>query len=255
MQQLPAYEFAKHYQKSLTITNKEMAKVASEIKKWGLTTFVQDNLKYPPKGPIKAPSGWNSSVYDVWGTLLSYWNGAHCSSVYDVTATCPSEIDPLGYALDAAAPSATNFLNNITGFKEAIGADPNRTFLLCTSDNWVDLGETLPQASIMPSVIERSERVIIGGGNRDVLLITNGTRLAIQNMTWSGHQGFQTKPKGVLNTRAGQRGTYHSERGLTFIEYFYAGHMVPQDDRPAGFKTTKYLIGQIKKLSNAYNTK
>lgn len=87
-----------------------------------------------------------------------------------------------------------------------------------------------------------------------MLLITNGSRLAIQNMTWSGQQGFQSKPKGVLNTRAGQRGTYHHERGLTFIEYFYAGHMVPQDDRAAGFKTTKYLVGQIKKLSNMRNT-
>lgn len=254
MEQLPAFEYAKHYQKTLTITDAELAKVERKIKKWGLNTFVEDHLKYPPKGPIKAPSGWNSSVYDVWGNLLSFWNGAHCSSVYDITAKCPSPLDPLGYPLDAASPSATNIFNNITGFKAAIGADPNRTWVECTSDNWVDIGEALPQASVMPSVIENSERVIIGGGDRDVLLLTNGSKLAIQNMTWSGHQGFQVKPSGVLRTAAGQRGTYHNERGLTFIEYFYAGHMVPQDDPAAGFKTTKYLLGQIKKLSNPSNT-
>lgn len=71
-----------------------------------------------------------------------------------------------------------------------------------------------------------------------MVLIANGTLLGIQNMTWGGAQGFQTKPSdkffvpyhedfaaGTL-AGAGFFGTTHTERGLTWVEVEMAGHMV-----------------------------
>ena len=46
----------------------------------------------------------------------------------------------------------------------------------------------------LPGVIEKTNNVVIGGGWLDYLLLTNGTLVTIQNMTWNGKQGFQEKP-------------------------------------------------------------
>ena len=90
--------------------------------------------------------------------------------------------------------------------------------------------------SILPSVIERLERTVIGHGALDMILIAQGTLLMIQNMTWGGKQGFQEEPKeeffvpyhaeAGLGTLAGSGvfGTTHTERGLTWVEMGLTGH-------------------------------
>ena len=69
-----------------------------------------------------------------------------------------------------------------------------------------------------------------------MIIMTNGTLLAIQNMTWSGKQGFQRKPLAKFYvpphqnhdpaTLAGSgiMGKTHTERGLTFVEINLSGH-------------------------------
>ena len=69
-----------------------------------------------------------------------------------------------------------------------------------------------------------------------MVLISNGTLLAIQNMTWNGDQGFQKKPNDPfyvpyhddvsLATLAGSGvlGTTHTERGLTWVSVDISGH-------------------------------
>jgi carboxypeptidase D len=105
----------------------------------------------------------------------------------------------------------------------------------------------------IPSVIERTNNVIIGHGMLDYLLIANGSLATIQNMTWNGKQGFQTAPSTTLNfyvpyhqslggiiyeidfqpipamsqsdvAGAGLLGVTHTERGLTFVTVNHAGH-------------------------------
>ena len=70
----------------------------------------------------------------------------------------------------------------------------------------------------------------------DMILLSNGTLLMIQNMTWNGAQGFQSKPTEPfyvpyhddpsLSTLAGSGvfGTTHTERGLTWVSIDLAGH-------------------------------
>jgi carboxypeptidase D len=70
-----------------------------------------------------------------------------------------------------------------------------------------------------------------------MVLISNGTLMMIQNMTWNGAQGFQTKPTEPFyvpyhdeapsqSTLAGSGvfGTTHTERGLTWVSIDLAGH-------------------------------
>lgn len=51
-----------------------------------------------------------------------------------------------------------------------------------------------PIQHVLPQVIEATSRVLVSNGDYDMIIITNGTLLAIQNMTWNGQLGFQTQP-------------------------------------------------------------
>lgn len=51
-----------------------------------------------------------------------------------------------------------------------------------------------PIQGVLPQVIEATNRVIVSNADWDGLLITNGTLLSIQNMTWNGALGFQSAP-------------------------------------------------------------
>ena len=114
----------------------------------------------------------------------------------------------------------------------------------------------------------------------DYILIANGTLLMIQNMTWNGAQGFQTKPsdeffvpyhsESSLSSLggAGVFGTTHTERGLTFVTVDLSGHskpsiplqhkgsrvlittpVVPQYAPSAAYRQLEFLLGRIDSLS------
>lgn len=50
------------------------------------------------------------------------------------------------------------------------------------------------QTDMLSRIIEYTGNVIIGSGGWDMLIPTNGTLLVLQNVTWNGKQGFQTRP-------------------------------------------------------------
>lgn len=84
--------------------------------------------------------------------------------------------------------------------QKAINAPPTN-YISC-GDNHLGIdfdGDSLPSAlGPLPHVIEMTNNVLIGAGQYDFLLLTNGTLVTIQNMTWNGAQGFQTKPSDNL---------------------------------------------------------
>jgi len=69
-----------------------------------------------------------------------------------------------------------------------------------------------------------------------MVLISNGTLLMIQNMTWDGVQGFTSKPIDLFYVpyhddpsastlaASGVFGTTHTERGLTWVSVDLTGH-------------------------------
>lgn len=85
----------------------------------------------------------------------------------------------------------------------------------------------------------------------------DGTLLAIQNMTWGGMMGFQSRPVAPLfvpfhanedfTTVAGSgiMGTTHKERGLTYIAVGAAGHFLTLDAPAVAFRSMEILLGHI----------
>jgi len=112
----------------------------------------------------------------------------------------------------------------------------------------------------------------------DFCLLSNGTLISIQNMTWNGLQGFQEAPSSTQNfyvpyhqslgyilsivndaipntppqydtAGAGYQGTWHTERGLTYSTVALAGHEIPQYTPGAGYRHLEFLLGRIANLS------
>jgi carboxypeptidase D len=102
-----------------------------------------------------------------------------------------------------------------------------------------------PIQSVLPQVIEATNRVLIANGDFDFEILTNGTLLSIQNMTWNGQLGFQTAPSTPIDIQLpdlqytavfddsglggfdgpgqGIMGKQHYERGLMWAETYQSG--------------------------------
>ena len=135
-------------------------------------------------------------------------------------------------------PEGASIYFNRSDVQAAINA-PQQIWEECSSTNVFVNGtdNSLPPAfSVLPGVIERLNRTVIANGILDYIIMSNGTLFAIQNMTWGGAQGFQSRPTGEffvpyhaeasLSTLAGAGvfGTTHTERGLTWVEVSLSGH-------------------------------
>ena len=92
------------------------------------------------------------------------------------------------------------------------------------------------QDGVLQHVIEFTNNTIIMNGMQDYILPTNGTLLAVQNMTWNGLQGLQTPPSedffvpyhvdynlGAVSG-AGVAGSWVTDRGFTFAKVTLSGH-------------------------------
>jgi carboxypeptidase D len=117
-----------------------------------------------------------------------------------------------------------------------------------------------PIQHVLPQVIEATNRVIVSNADWDGLLLTNGTLLSVQNMTWNGKLGFQEAPSSPFIVKEkdilygiggpqGQIGTYHYERGLMWIATEQSGHMQPQYQPRATLLHIQWLLGKIDDFS------
>jgi len=118
------------------------------------------------------------------------------------------------------------------------------------------------QDGVLQRVIEYTNNTIIGSGNLDMLLNTNGTLLALQNVTWNGLQGLQEYPgtpfyvpyhpeyNGGSLAGAGNLGFWGSERGLTFYQVQLAGHELPGYAPGAAYRALEVLLGRVDSLGD-----
>ncbi|KAK7721836.1 hypothetical protein SLS64_000987 [Diaporthe eres] len=236
----------------------------------GYADFRNEFLSFPPPsllpGPDDLPGNNNDSCQALYGDIFDAVSAVNpCFDIYAVQTTCPLLWDVLGFPGSFGyLPEGASLYFNRTDVQTAINA-PKIEWEECASgDVFVGGGDSsLPSSiTVLPGVIERTQNVIIGHGALDMVLIANGTLLAIQNMTWGGAQGFQTAPKDPfyvpyhdevsLSTisASGVMGTTHTERGLTYVGIDLSGHMVPQYQPTAAYRQLEVLLGRVSSLSS-----
>jgi carboxypeptidase D len=217
-------------------------------KSCGYAEYFSKYLTYPPPpGPFPVlpdPSIYNDTRCDVFDIVFAaeLWVNP-CFNIYHITDVCPFPYNSLGAVNegDYVPPGFVSYFNR-SDVQKAINAPIGTNWQQCTdlnvfaneperSTNYSKSDTSLgpAQNGILQHVIEKTNNVIIGSGDLDMLLSTNGTLLAIQNMTWNGGQGlseYPSKPfyvpyhpeynRGAL-AGAGLLGSWGSERGLVSL--------------------------------------
>lgn len=217
----------------------------ARAKENGLYNYVEENLVYPPPAHgLTVP--YSNTSYTPADDLYDAAAEANINfNIYNVNQSRLTR-DPLGFPPADSEPSTTNIVNDIPGFKALIHAPENTQWIECTDTSTFPNGDRSrpPDASVMPAVIARNLRTTIAHGTLDAILLANGSALAIQNMTWGGKRGFQTRPNGSLVDPAtgATTGSWHTERGLTFAQVFHSGHMIPQDNPPAALALINHTV-------------
>lgn len=251
-----------------------MTDINSRAEKCGWIPWIEGALTFPPAGAIPTPPNASAPGCDVWGDIVSAAILVNpCFNVYHLTDFCPFLWDVMGFPSLGWGPN--NYFNR-TDVQKAINAPPTN-YTIC-GDPTLGLDSSPPSGGpggVLPQVIERTNNVIIGHGMLDFLLFANGSLATIQNMTWNGAQGFQTRPSadffvpyspglaevlyetenqpipatsvGIVSG-GGVSGTTHTERGLTFVTVDLSGHEIPQYVPSAAFRQLEFLLGRIESL-------
>eukprot|EP01018_Ginkgo_biloba_P017191 Gb_07103 [translate_table: standard] len=99
----------------------------------------------------------------------------------------------------------------------------------------------------IPTLIEDSIKLLVYGGEYDLICKLIGNSRWVNSMEWSGHQNFtkaHTKPFLVDD---GEVGLISSCRPLSFLKVHDAGHMVPMDKRKDALETTCQEVAKREK--------
>ncbi|KAI0156916.1 alpha/beta-hydrolase [Xylariaceae sp. FL1272] len=242
-------------------------------KSCGYTSWLDNALTFPPKGKIDAPGCETDDPWEIINSAATWVNP--CFNVYHVTDSCPYLWDELGFSFGLGP---NNYFNR-SDVQAALNLKRPVSYAACGDDTLGPIGLSEPSSwSILPSVIERTNNVIVAHGNLDFLIISNGTLAALNNMTFNGAQGFQKAPSdkffvpygdsllkafellinvdtvpfppvGLLGG-GGLFGVTHTERGLTWVTVDLAGHQIPQYVPGAGYRQLEFLLGRIDSLSD-----
>lgn len=236
----------------------------------GYADFRDKYLSYPPPGVMPGPNDLpGKGNLTCTGLYDKVYNGITaknpCFDIYQVATTCPVLWDVLGFPGSFEyLPEGASVYFNRSDVQAAINA-PSVEWSSCSDVNVFPHGDgSAPSATtVLGSVVDRTQNVVVGHGLLDMVLIAEGTLLAIQNMTWGGKQGFQREPAADFvvprhadysdSTLAAQgvMGTTHTERGLTWVTIELSGHMVPQYQPSASFRQLEFLLGRVNSLSSS----
>lgn len=196
-----------------------------------------------------------------------------CFNIYHISDTCPHPWSVLGIVNpgDYNPPGYTVYFNR-TDVQKAINAPVGTNWAQCTPTNVFggpkdnqSLSDTSKGPAVdgtLQRVIEYTNNTIIGSGNLDFLLPTNGTLFAMQNVTWNGLQGFQEFPgkgmyvpyhpeyNGGRLSESGTVGLWGAERGVTFYQVQLAGHELPGYAAGSGYRMVEVLLGRVSDFSS-----
>ncbi len=277
-------------QNILNLNSTFVATLESLDKSCGYAALRDTYFTFPPPGnqPAKFFNYTSEADCDVFSMIDNAALTVNpCFDIYEINQQCPLLWDVLSFPTQLVyTPEGANTYFNRSDVKAAIHAPQSVSWAECSnvgvfvggdkSGNYhtggpESAGDLSPDPiqTVLPKVIEATKRVLVSNGDFDMIIITNGTLLAIQNMTWGGQLGFQTQPatpiditlpdlqySGVfadngidgLDGPQGIMGIQHYERGLMWAESFLAGHMQPEFQPRVTYRHLQWVLGMIDTL-------
>ncbi|OAP63694.1 hypothetical protein AYL99_02921 [Fonsecaea erecta] len=273
--EVPAATHMNNYANVFGLNDSFVSAVTKRAEQCGYIEYMENALTFPPKGKFHEPVNSSNPDCLIWEDIVFaelYVNP--CFNFYHLTDFCPFLNDELGFPSLGNGPN--NYFNR-SDVQAAIHAPPT-DYVICGDDSLFPKGDQSPPSSFsaLPHVIEHTNNVIVGSGLLDFLLLTNGTLMTLNNMTWNGAQGFSKAPSDkffvpynpsigfviqeTLNqpipatpvglvAGGGYMGTTHTERGLTWVTVDMAGHEIPQYVPGAAYRQLEFLLGRVKSLT------
>lgn len=279
-EQLVAYPFIEENNNMIGLNKSYLAQLKSLDEECGYAAYRKQYLTFPASGIQPPTPEWNETcaLNDVASNAA--FNVNPCFNSYEINTQCPIPSDPLGFPTNLAYsyPALTPLYFDRKDVKIAMHAPLDVDWEECSGPVFVASGgpegegdlSADPIQSVLPKVIEATNRVVVSNADLDMVIITSGTLLSIQNMTWGGKLGFQEEPsKDIVITlpdlqyRAtfvengypagvedpqGVMGVQHFERGLLWAETFLSGHMQPQFQPRSSYRHLQWLLGHIEEL-------
>ena len=281
-QETPTVPFIKQNANMFNFNQSFMAQLEGLHKSCGYEDFVDEYLVFPAAG-IQPPKSFNYTTQSSCDVLdlavTAVFDINPCFNIYEVNNMCPIPWDTMGFptTLRYTPAGATNYFDR-SDVKEAIHA-PNINWTQCSINPVFVGGSAGPEGEgdisanpiehVLPQVIEATNRVLIGNGDFDMIIMTNGTLLSIQNMTWNGKLGFESMPNKPINISIpdlvyadmftysnltgfdgpqGIMGIQHYERGLMWVETFQSGHMQPEYQPRVAYRHLEWLLGRTEEI-------
>ena len=206
MTNIPIVPYIKAYSDIFRFNETFMASIQETADLCGYTNYFQKYMTYPPQGKLPQLRPPNNPFEELrcrqlWSTIKRAASVQNpCFNQYHIITTCPLLWDVLGFPGSFEyLPEGAQVYFDRPDVKWALNAPIERKWKECNDvPLYYSDRSTATSWSILPRVIERSERTVLAHGSLDFILLANGTLLSIQNMTWHGQQGFQRPPKDDL---------------------------------------------------------
>ena len=180
-EQIPAAAYATANNNLFALNRTFLASITERAEQCGYTSYLKKYLTFPPFGPQPPSLRSTSPECNVWGGIfraVSFVNP--CFNIYQIATTCPLLWDVLGFpgSFDYVPRGAKVYFNR-ADVQHAINA-PMEPWYECTPHPVFvkrrDRSEA-PSLGVLPRVIDKSKRTIIGHGALDYILIADGTLL------------------------------------------------------------------------------
>ncbi|KAI0002905.1 alpha/beta-hydrolase [Russula compacta] len=247
--QIPAVDFVHKYEHVFAFNQTFLAHLDSVAAACNYSGYMKKHVRYPPRGrlPLPGQSTEADPGCDVWNEIFEAallvnpaFNIYH---IFDTTIPW----DVLGFPGSFLQTQVEPLYFNRMDVKEAIHAPVHVDWTLCSNNDVFPQGDASlpPVFTVLPNVIEKSKRSVIAHGLADFVLIPEGTRIVLQNMTCKCYlQGFQSPivhDSFIVDGVA--LGSLHTERKLTYVEVVLSGHELPGYSPEASFQVMQYLMG------------
>jgi carboxypeptidase D len=277
-QEVVILPYVEYWQNLLYLNDSFMDTIRQHQKDCGYEDYLNKYFTFPAtQGPIPVLTDPYSTENGTCGQFDNFYRAIlqvnPCFNVYHITETCPHPFSQLGIVntRDYQPPDAIVYFNR-TDVQKALHAVVGTNWMQCTDVNVFGNGNSSSRASdasvgsansgTLQRVIEYTNNTIIGSGDLDMLLSTNGTLFAIQNMTWNGYQGLEEYPatplyapdhpeyNGGALAGSGIQGVWSKERGLTFYTAHLAGHELPGYTPGVAYRMLEILLGRVDDFSS-----
>ena len=220
---------------SARVVRAALRAVAGDQSFQGSLTAASPELTGSPMSCILAADVCNAAIVEPLLNAAAAKEG-HTVNVYDIRDECTHQ--PLCYDMsDLDAYMALPDVLDALGVAGRTWTECSTSVHLLLTDDWMQNLEVR-----IPNILAAGVHVLVYAGNKDFICNVEGNRRWVDKMEWAGAEAFAAAPQRTWHVNGEAAGLSKSAGGLTFLEVYDAGHMVPMDQGERALDMLQRLV-------------